>query len=150
MPVDRYHTAVVGAKESVVRKIIFILVLILAGCAKPPRIGVNLQVRKTSPSAGSVILRLKNQENRPTTPILVEVSLKSSDGSAPLRPIHPAAFVLNRQEEREIVAPFTSQAASFEPVLIMREAETGKVLTPEPLAARIPTTRPPTPPAGHK
>lgn len=110
------------------------ITLLLAGCAKPPRIGVNLQVRKTSPAGGLATLKVKNQERRPTTPIVVEVTLNPSDGSAPLRVIHPAAFVLNRQEEREIVAPFRSNAASFEPVLALREAETGKVLTPEPLS----------------
>jgi hypothetical protein len=122
--------------------VLMLLLLLLAGCATPPRIGVSLQVRKTSPAAGFVTLRVKNQEERPTTPILVEVSLKPSDGSAPLRPIHPAAFVLNRQEEREIVAPFRSNAASFEPVLVMREAETGRLLAPEPLR----TTRDPATP----
>jgi hypothetical protein len=119
-------------------KKVLVLTLLLAGCAKPPRIGVSLQVRKTSAVAGVATLRVKNQESRPTTPIVVEVSLKPSDGSPPLRVIHPAAFVLNRQEEREIVAPFTSNAASFEPVLAMREAETGKVLAPEPLSGASP------------
>lgn len=107
------------------------LMLLLAACATPPRIAANLQVRKTSATAGTVILKVKNQENRPTTPIVIDVTLKPSDGSTPLHPIHPAAFVLNRHEEREIVAPFTSNAARFEPVLTMREAETGKTLTPE-------------------
>jgi hypothetical protein len=127
----------VGTQEGAMKKVV-VLVLLLAGCAKPPRIGVNLQVRKTQPTGGAVTLRVKNQENSPTTPILLEVSLKPSDGSAPLRVIHPAAFVLNRQEEREIVAPFKSNAPSFEPVLTMREAETGKVLQPEPLPRRGP------------
>ena len=119
-------------------KKLLVLTLLLAGCAKPPRIGVSLQVRKTSAAAGVATLKVKNQESRPTTPILVEVSLKPSDGSPPLRVIHPAAFVLNRQEERDIVAPFTSHAASFEPVLVMHEAETGKILTPEPLSRATP------------
>jgi hypothetical protein len=119
-------------------KKLLIVILVMAGCATPPRIGVNLQLRKTPPKGGIVTLRVKNQENRPTTPILVEVSLRPSDGSAPLLVIHPAAFVLNRQEEREIIAPFTSTAPSFEPVLAMREAETGKVLQPEPLPRRAP------------
>lgn len=119
-------------------KKLLVISLLLAGCAKPPRIGVNLQVRKTSPAGGVATLRVRNQESRPTTPILVEVTLKSSDGSVPLRVIHPAAFVLNRQEEREIVAPFMSNAASFEPVLAMREAETGKLLSPEPLSRAYP------------
>lgn len=127
-----------------------VLTLLLAGCAKPPRIAVSLQVRKTSDAAGVVSLRVKNQENRPTTPILVDVSLKPADGSAPVRLIHPAAFVLNRQEEREIVARFNSTAASFEPVLTMREAETGKVLQPEPLPRRVPATKVPGTPAPPK
>ena len=121
-------------------KKLLLLTLLLAGCAKAPRIGVSLQVRKTSPAGGVATLKVKNQENRPTTPIVVEVTLKPSDGSPPLRVIHPSAFVLNREEERDIVAPFTSNAASFEPVLAMREAETGKVLIPEPLS-RAPAPR---------
>ena len=132
LPVDRHPAAVVGTEADPMKKLPLVL-LLLSACAKPPRIGASLQIRKNSPDSGVLTLKVKNEENRPTTPILVEVNLKPSDGSTPLRVIHPAAFVLNRREEREIVALFRSPASRFEPVLTIREAETGKALQPEPL-----------------
>jgi hypothetical protein len=121
-----------------------VFTLLLASCATPPRIAVTTQVRKTSASAGRLTVTIKNVENRPTTPVLLEVSLRAGNG-APLRLIHPAAFVLNRQETREIIAPFVSEADNLEPVVELRIAQTGALLQPTALT-RVPATAVPATP----
>ena len=118
--------------------------LLLTSCATPPRIAVTTQVRKTSPGAGRLTVTIKNVENRPSTPILLEVSLRGGSG-APLRVIHPAPFVLNRQETREIIAPFVSDAENLEPVVVLRIAQTGALLQPTSLT-RVPATGAPATP----
>ena len=113
-----------------------LLLLALTGCATPPRIAVTTEVR-----AGRLRVTVKNVENRPSTPILLEVSLRGGS-SAPLRVIHPAPFVLNRQETREIIAPFSSDAEHLEPIVELRIAQTGALLQPTSLT-RLPATAAP-------
>ena len=118
------------------KHVLLIFALLLASCATPPRIAVTTEVR-----AGRLRVTVKNVENRPSTPILLEVSLRGGSG-APLRVIHPAAFVLNRQETREIIAPFVSNAENLEPVVDLRIAQTGARLQPTSLT-RLPATAAP-------
>ncbi len=113
-----------------------LLMLALTGCATPPRIAVTTQI-----GAGRLTVTVKNVENRPSTPILLEVSLRGG-GGAPLRLIHPAPFVLNRQETREIIAPFSSNVENLEPVVELRIAQTGALLQPTSLT-RLPATAAP-------
>jgi len=122
-----------------------LLAVLLAACAKPPQIAVTAQVRKISATAGNLKLAIRNVENRATTPIWLDASVQPAHG-APIRVIHPAPFVLNRHETREIVAPFVSDDVSFEPVLVIREGETGKDLQPVSLQV-LPATSPPQVPA---
>lgn len=110
-----------------------LLLLALTGCATPPRIAVTTEIR-----AGRLRVTVKNVENRPSTPILLEVSLRRGSG-APLRLIHPAPFVLNKQETREIIAPFSSDAENLEPVVELRIAQTGTLLKPTSLT-QVPAT----------
>lgn len=138
------------------KKLLWLTVL-LAACAKPPRIAVTVQVSKTSPVAGKLTLTVQNQEDRPTTPILLEASVQPPNGP-PIRVAHPAPFVLNRKEAREIVAPFQSEAAALQPIVTLRESETGKPLAPASItvlpatsAPAVPSTAAPaTPPPPRK
>lgn len=115
------------------KHVLLLFALFLASCATPPRIAVTTEVRP-----GRLRVTVKNIENRPSTPILLEVSLRGGSG-APLRLIHPAPFVLNRQETREIIAPFSSNAENLEPVVELRIAQTGALLQPTSLT-RVPAT----------
>ncbi len=131
------------------KRVLLVVALLLTSCATPPRIAVTTQVRKTSPHAGRLIVTIKNVENRPSTPILLEVSLRGGSG-APLRLIHPAPFVLNKQEVREIIAPFVSKAENLEPVVELRIAQTGTLLKPTSLTQVPATGAPATPPLRDK
>lgn len=122
-------------------KKLLVFVLLLAGCAKPPRIAVTVQVSKTSQTAGRMKLTVQNQEDRATTPLLLEASVQPPN-ETPIRVARPAAFVLNRKEAREIIAPFQSDAAALDPVVVLREAETGKILQPVSINVLPPTSRP--------
>ncbi len=105
---------------------------------------MTTRVRKTSAEGGLLTLTIKNIENRPSTPILLNVSLRTGSG-APLRVIHPAPFVLNKQEVREIIARFVSTADNLEPVVELRIAQTGALLTPTSLTQFPATAAPATP-----
>lgn len=125
-------------------KKLILMIVLLTGCAKPPRIAVTVQVSKTSSTAGKMTLTVKNEEDRPTTPISLEASVQPPHG-APIRVAHPAPFVLNRRETREIVAPFQSEAPALDAVIVLREGETGKLLPPASVKVLPPTSTPANP-----
>ena len=116
-----------------------LLAILLVSCATPPRIAVTTQVRKTSATEGRLTVNIRNMEDRASTPILLEVSLRS--GSAPpLRVIHPVAFVLNKREVREIIARFKSDSDNLEAVVELRAAQTGAPVKPISIQALPPTS----------
>ena len=122
------------------RKLLLVLLsTLLVSCATPPRIAVTTQVRKTSATEGRLTVNIRNTEDRASTPILLEVSLRSGS-AAPLRVIHPVAFVLNKREVREIIARFKSDAADLEAVVELRAAQTGAPVKPISLQALPPTS----------
>ena len=122
-----------------------LLTTLLVSCASPPRIAVTTQIRRTSATEGRLTVTIRNTEDRASTPILLEVSLRSRS-AAPLRVIHPVAFVLNKREVREIIARFKSDAEDLEAVVELRAAQTGAQVKPISLQA-LPPTSPPQIPA---
>ena len=111
-----------------------ILLLALSGCAHPPQISTSLQFQK-SPE-GLVIAKLKvtNLEDRVTVPIALELTGESrSNGqwSKPESPLHPAAFVLNVKEQREITKLWRVSPDAVRTTLVLKEQETGHVLKSE-------------------
>lgn len=111
-----------------------ILLVALSGCAHPPQISTSLQFQKSSD--GLVIARLKvtNLEDRVTVPIALELTGESrSDGqwSKPESLLHPAAFVLNRKEQREITKLWRVPADAVRTTLVLKEQETGHLLKSE-------------------
>ena len=111
-----------------------ILLVALYGCAHPPQISTSLQFQKSSD--GLVIARLKvtNLEDRVTVPIALELTGESrSDGqwSKPESLLHPAAFVLNRKEQREITKLWRVPADAVRTTLVLKEQETGHLLKSE-------------------
>jgi hypothetical protein len=84
-----------------------------------PHLSADITLQRTSPAAVLIKVHVKNDGDRGTVPIDVEVTTGQQQ---PV--IHPAAFVLNHQEVRELK---TSVASSM-PVratLTVREAERG-------------------------
>jgi len=117
----------------------------LVGCAHPPKVSTALSAKRKSPDTVAIILKVKNLENRPTTPILVNVSAELRSGNAwdKARPLMtPAAFVLNRNEEHTITAELKTTADSIRTQLTVKEAENGNLLKTQraqfPLPAYVP------------
>lgn len=131
------------------KRALLLFAVLFTSCATPPRIAVTTQVRKTSPSAGRLTVTVKNIDNRASTPILLAVSLRAGSGAL-LRVVHPAPFVLNKQETREIIASFISDAEQLEPVVELRIAQTAALLQPTSLTQVPATAVPGTPPPRGK
>ncbi len=80
-------------------------VLTFAGCAKAPKLNVTLSLEKQNANLIFVKVKVINTEDRATVPIAIEVTGQAEnngqwDKSSTL--LHPAAFVLNKKEQREI------------------------------------------------
>ena len=109
------------------------VLLVLCGCAHPPDLAATLDVQRTD---AMIVLKLKvtNLEDRVTVPIAVELTgqfRSNGQWSRPETLLHPAAFVLNRKEQREITKPWRVQADAVRMTLIIKEQESGNVLRSE-------------------
>lgn len=113
------------------------LVLILAtaslltGCAKPPKLDISLSLEKQKPDLIYVKVKVVNTENRATVPIAVEVTGQAESnghwGKADTL-LHPAAFVLNKKEQREITKFWRVPADAARTTLTVKEQESGRLL----------------------
>jgi hypothetical protein len=132
---DRTGKAIrIVKKETLLRKLPPILLLALAGCAHPPRLSTSLSIQKKSDELILVTLKVANLENSVTTPIAIEVTGQArTDGhwDKPLTLLHPAAFVLNRNEQREITKFWKIQADGVRTTLVIKEQENGHLLKTE-------------------
>jgi uncharacterized lipoprotein YajG len=111
-----------------------ILLLVLAGCASPPQLSSTLSIQKKSDDLIFVTLKVMNLENRVTTPIAIEVTGQARTGGHWNKPetlLHPAAFVLNRKEQREITKLWRIQADAVRTTLVMKEQENGHLIKNE-------------------
>jgi hypothetical protein len=127
------------------------LMIVAASCAKPARISTTLDVTRRSPDVVLVMLRVVNLEDRPTTPIapVVSVQTRSADGwDKATDAIHPAAFVLNKKEQRDIFKVLHTSANLVRATVTVREQESGHVLVNqriEKALATVPQQAPATP-----
>jgi len=111
-----------------------ILLAVLCGCAHPPKIATSVDVRKDSENLVLLKLKVTNLEDRVTVPIAIELTGQAEsnghwDKSVPL--LRPAAFVLNRKEERTITKLWHVSADAVRITLTVREQETGNLLKSE-------------------
>lgn len=117
------------------RNLLVILPLVLlAGCARPPQLSTTINIQKKSDELILVTLKVANMENSVTTPINVEVIAQARTNGHWEKPdtlLHPAAFVLNRQEQREITKYWRIKADGVRTTLVIKEQETGHVLKSE-------------------
>lgn len=117
--------------------------LAIAGCAHPPKISANLDVTRRSPDTVLVMLRVINLEDRASTPIapVVTVQTHSATGwDKPTDAIHPAAFVLNKKEQRDIFKVLHTGADEVRATLTIRAQETGHVLMSRRVEKAVPTS----------
>lgn len=110
------------------------LLVFLAGCAHPPQLTTSLDMQKKSDNLIVVTLKVTNTEDRVTVPINVEITGQARtdghwDRGASL--LHPAAFVLNRKEQREITKLWRINADAVRTTLVIKEQENGHLLKSE-------------------
>jgi hypothetical protein len=114
--------------------LISVLLLLLAGCAHPPQLTTTVEIQKKSDDLILVILKVTNTEDRATTPIAIEITGQARTNGHWDRPstlLHPAAFVLNRKEQREIAKLWRIQAEAVRTTLVIKEQENGHLLKTE-------------------
>jgi hypothetical protein len=114
--------------------LLWLVVVGLTGCAKAPKLDVSLSLDK--PSADLIFVKVKvvNTEDRATVPIAIEVTGQSEtnghwDKVSTL--LHPAAFVLNKKEQREITKVWRVPADAARTTLTVKEQERGFLLKTE-------------------
>jgi hypothetical protein len=116
---------------------------LIAGCAHPPKVSTAISIKRKSADVVAIVLEVKNLEKRPTVPILVNVAAELHTANGWSRPdpvIHPAAFVLNRNETQIFGANLKATADGVRTLLVVKEAETGHVLKTERAQLAVPST----------
>jgi hypothetical protein len=111
-----------------------ILLFALAGCAHSPRLSTALDIHKESPDLVVMKLKVANTESHATVPIAIEITGQAQtngkwDKSSTL--LHPAAFVLNGKEERDITKLWRVPADAVRATVVIREQERGIVVKSE-------------------
>ena len=122
------------------------VLLALTGCSEPPKLDVSLTLDKQNADLIFVKVKVANTEERATVPIAIEVSGQSQanghwDKASTL--LHPAAFVLNKKEQREITKLWRVPADAARTTLTVKEQESGKLLKTERAEKAFSTSAPP-------
>jgi hypothetical protein len=116
----------------------FLLLLVvvgLAGCKRSaPKLDISLNLDKQNSGLIFVKVKVVNTEDRATVPIAIEVTGQSQtnghwDKASTL--LHPAAFVLNKKEQREITKLWRVPADAARTTLTVKEQESGNLLKTE-------------------
>jgi hypothetical protein len=110
---------------------LMIVLVALWGCAQPPQVATSLDIQKSSDGLVLVKLKVTNLEDRVTVPIALELTGQARTNGQWSKPdmlLHPAAFVLNRKEQREITKLWRLQADAVRTTLVLKEQETGHIL----------------------
>ena len=106
----------------------------ITGCAKPPNLDVSLSLDKQSADLIFVKVKVVNTEDRATVPIAIEVTGQTETNGHWEKAgtiLHPAAFVLNRKEQREITKLWRVPADAARTTLTVKEQERGFLLKTE-------------------
>lgn len=120
-----------------------IVLAALTGCAKPPKISAALDITRKSNDVVLVMLRIKNLEDRATTPLAPEVVVQTRSGTTwdkPVSQIHPAAFVLNKKEQRDIFKVLHTNADLVRATVTIKEQENGHLLVNQRSEKAVPTS----------
>lgn len=114
----------------------FSVALLLTGCATThsPKLDVSMSIDKQNANLIFVKVKIINTENTATVPISVEVSGQTEnnghwDKASTI--LHPAAFVLNKKEQREITKLWRVPADAARATLTVKEQERGVLLKME-------------------
>ena len=115
----------------------FLLLLaagIMGGCAKPPKLDISMSLSKQNANLVFVKVKVTNLDNTATVPIAIEVTGQAEtnghwDKVSSL--LKPAAFVLNKKEQREITKLWRVPADAARTTLTVKEQESGSLLKTE-------------------
>jgi len=117
------------------KTVVLLLVAIgLTDCAKPPNLDISLSLDKQRADLIFVRVKVVNLEDRATVPIAIELNGQTQSGGHWDKPgslLHPAAFVLNRRELREITKVWRVSADAARTTLTVKEQESGHLLKTE-------------------
>jgi hypothetical protein len=117
-----------------VRLAILALLLCLIGCAHPSQVSTSLAFGTLAPGLTTLTVRVKNLDVRASTPLLIDIAIEQRDGASWTKPesiLHPAGFVLKKQEEQILRATFKSNGKPVRATLTVKEQESGRVLKKE-------------------
>ena len=130
----------------VITSLVASLLVLIQGCAKPPKVSATMDITRKSNDIVWLMLRIKNLEDRATTPITPEVIVQTRTGAAwdkPVSQIHPAAFVLNKKEQRDIFKVLHTNADLIRGTLTIKEQENGHVLMTQRFEKAVPLSSQP-------
>jgi alpha-L-arabinofuranosidase len=112
------------------------VVLLATGCATThsPKVDVSMSIDKQNANLIFVKVKIVNTENTATVPISIEVAGQTEnnghwDKASTI--LHPAAFVLNKNEQREITKLWRVPADAARTTLTVKEQERGNLLKTE-------------------
>jgi len=109
-------------------------ILSLAGCAHAPKLDISLKLDKQSADLIFVRVKVVNTEDRATVPIAIELTGQAETNGhwdKPSQLLRPAAFVLNKKEQREITKLWRVPANAARTTLTVKEQESGNLLKTE-------------------
>ncbi len=112
------------------RRTTLLILLLLSACDRSniaPRLTTSIDVKPTDADHAALLVHVRNEKNRGTVPIDVQVTAEPKTPAGwgtPVTVIHPAPFVLNRQEARDI-RTIVPSAGGMRFTLKVKEAERG-------------------------
>lgn len=107
---------------------------ILTACAHPPKLAATLDILRNSDNLVLLKLKITNLDDSATVPIAVQITGQAQINGQWDKPgtvLQPAAFVLNRKEDRTITKLWHVSAQAVRTTLTIREQETGNLLKSE-------------------
>jgi hypothetical protein len=111
-------------------ELLLLTLLLLGACDRAniaPWLSTGLDVKQAGANRAAILVHVKNEKSRGTVPIDVQVTAEprtAAGWGVPVTVIHPAPFVLNGQESRDIRALVPASSA-LRCTLTVKEAERG-------------------------
>ena len=111
-------------------KALIFLLFALAACDRgkiAPQLSATLTAQRSSPTSVLIKVHVRNERDTASVPLDVEVTAaprRPSGWGAPIRVIHPAPFVLNKHESRDLETTLITSSGA-RAMLTVREAERG-------------------------
>jgi hypothetical protein len=111
-----------------------LLGVVLAGCSHSSKIATSIDFGTRPPDLTVITVKVKNQEARTTNPLAIDVSLQLKRGNEwgkPTPVLHPAAFVLNKQEEQTLRTTVKLRGETIRGKITVKEQLSGKLVSTE-------------------